>query len=668
MLKRIGFIPVIIMLFAIFIGWQLVNSYNSEDKTSPLEVALHVAYGNQRELEKVLQYYQKSSADSLKYKAVCFLIENMPFYSYYTNKQMESYKSYYAWLKKSKGKSAQQVADSVKKVYGAIIEPGIKRDIMEIDSTYLCNNIEWAFKVWQEQPWGKNISFETFCEYLLPYRIGDEPLEYWREKYYNKYNSLLDSLRTSDSLDIEDPVVAANYLINKLPDRSYYYTSVAPYPFGHIGPEYVQYLSGTCREVTDFAVYLFRALGIPCAIDYVPARIYVNAGHFWLTTWDKNGEEYMTDFPQNLSLVRKNHWYRWDDSPKLYRYTFSVNRTLYEQMAKYGEEIYPFWHLPKFLDVTHNYSYRFSKELIIPQERLYKNYRKGKIAYLCISNRDKWVPIDWTEYNASHLSFKNVRNGAIMRVATYEDGLLCYLTDPFYVERNNNEAYYYSVGNKKRDVVLYAKCDIGRERDLQERMLGGVFEGSNSPDFSNSDTLHIIQEKPVRLINSIKSWCDNAYRYLRYIGPANSHCNVSEVAFYEKNNRVALTGKVIGTPGCYQNDGMHEYTNVFDGNTETSFDYSKPTGGWSGIDVGRKVLIDSIVFTPRNRDNYIRPGDTYELFYCDRDWKSVATIKATSDSLVFRDIPENAVLFLRNHTRGVDERIFIYEKGRQIWK
>ena len=114
----------------------------------------------------------------------------------------------------------------------------------------------------------------------------------------------------SDSLDIEDPVVAANYLINKLPDKWHYYTSTTPYSFGHIGPEYVQYLSGTCREVTDFAVYLFRALGIPCAIDFVPVRSYVNAGHFWLVAWDKTGEAYMANFPENLGMVRKNWWYR----------------------------------------------------------------------------------------------------------------------------------------------------------------------------------------------------------------------------------------------------------------------------------------------------------------------------------------------------------------------
>ena len=657
----------VIVLVIMLIGKVIINSLRKENVTS-LETVLQVAGENRQELEKVLHYYRINLADSLKYKAVCFLIENIPFYTYSDGEQLENYKSYYTWLKKSKSKTPQQVVDSIKKIYGPMKEPSKKRDIMEIDSAYLCRNIDWAFKVWQEQPWGKNISFETFCEYLLPYRIGDEPLSYWRETYYEKYNSLLDSLRMSDSLDIEDPVVAANYLISKLPDKSYYYTSVTPYPFGHIGPEYVQYLSGTCREVTDFAVYLFRALGIPCAIDFVPARSYINAGHFWLTTWNKDGEEYMTDFPQKLRPVRKNWWYRWDDSSKVYRYTFSVNRGLYEQMAKYGEEVYPFWRLPKFTDVTYGYGYNFKKELVIPLDKQYKTKRNGKIAYLCVSARDRWTPVDWTVYDAGHLAFQYVRKGSFMRIATYENGELCFLTDPFYADKQNDEIHYYPVGKERQDVVLYAKCNIEIENRFRNKMIGGVFEGSNHPDFLEKDTLFIIQGKPNRLNTTVKSWSDKEYRYLRYFGPAKGFCNISEVAFYEKNDTIALSGKIIGTPGCSQHDGTHEYTNVFDGKTWTSFDYHQPTGGWAGLDLGRKVRVDRIVYTPRNRDNYVRPDDVYELFYCDRDWKSAGKIKAAADSLVFRDIPVNTLLLLRNHTRGLDERIFIYENGSQLWK
>lgn len=71
--------------------------------------------GNRTELEKVLYYYQQDATDSLKYKAACFLIENMPYHSYTHGEQLEKYKKYYAWLKDSHGKTPEEVADSVKK-------------------------------------------------------------------------------------------------------------------------------------------------------------------------------------------------------------------------------------------------------------------------------------------------------------------------------------------------------------------------------------------------------------------------------------------------------------------------------------------------------------------------------------------------------------------------
>lgn len=172
MVKRVGYFPFVLILLFAFMGGQLVESLSKDEKITSVEASLRSSGVNRKELEKVLHHYQKNPADSLKYKAACFLIENMPFYTYSYGEQLENYKSYYTWLKKSKGKTPQQVVDSIKKIYGPMKEPSKKRDIMEIDSAYLCRNIDWAFKVWQEQPWGKNISFETFCEYILPYRMG----------------------------------------------------------------------------------------------------------------------------------------------------------------------------------------------------------------------------------------------------------------------------------------------------------------------------------------------------------------------------------------------------------------------------------------------------------------------------------------------------------------
>ena len=138
MLKKLCiYIPSILVLLFV-LEWQYARKYLFYEKKTmlPLEVALQAAGGNKKELQKVLHYYKKNPIDSLKYKAACFLIENMPFYIYSSGEQLENYKSYYAWLKVRKGKTAQQVSDSVKKVFGAMKEPKKKRDIMEMDSAY----------------------------------------------------------------------------------------------------------------------------------------------------------------------------------------------------------------------------------------------------------------------------------------------------------------------------------------------------------------------------------------------------------------------------------------------------------------------------------------------------------------------------------------------------
>ena len=68
------------------VGKVIINSLRKENVTS-LETVLQVAGENRQELEKVLHYYRINLSDSLKYKAACFLIENIPFYTYSDREQ-----------------------------------------------------------------------------------------------------------------------------------------------------------------------------------------------------------------------------------------------------------------------------------------------------------------------------------------------------------------------------------------------------------------------------------------------------------------------------------------------------------------------------------------------------------------------------------------------------
>jgi hypothetical protein len=72
------------------------------------------------------------------------------------------------------------------------------------------------------------------------------------------------------------------------------------------------------------------------------------------------------------------------------------------------------------------------------------------------------------------------------------------------------------------------------------------------------------------------------YRYLRYLSPAGSAGNVSEIEFYAGDKK--LTGKGLGTPGSWDNGG-NTFDKALDGDTATFFGGPDATGNHVGIEV-----------------------------------------------------------------------------------
>lgn len=65
------------------------------------------------------------------------------------------------------------------------------------------------------------------------------------------------------------------------------------------------------------------------------------------------------------------------------------------------------------------------------------------------------------------------------------------------------------------------------------RMLLGLFEGANHPDFGDAIPLHLIQTTPeIRTLTWQTIHSSRGFRYVRYIGPANAKCNVAELEFH----------------------------------------------------------------------------------------------------------------------------------------
>lgn len=465
-------------------------------------------------LRHVLELYE---GDSLKQQAALFLISNLACHEGVASGDMGAvYKAYELF---GTGKfTYQQALDSAAKVCGFSGARNItmKKDIY-IDPAYLVTNIEWAFKVWREQPWGKNVPFGQFCEYVLPYRVGNEELVPWREKLYYQFMPIIEKHK-NDS-DIVKPTYAAHLVLDSLLRAPFYFT-------GEMG--------------------------------------------------------------------------------------------------------------------------------------------KGSLVYLCMSNRYDWKPVGWCRYDGQAAVFNDCHGGTVYCLASYDAGSkkLVTLSHPFSVDVDSAKMEFYEPEKETEDVVLFSKFGMIGEFFLG-RMVGGVFEGSRSPGFEHPDTLFRIKDMPLRLCTAVRVDSTKTYRYVRYFGPRGGFGNVSEVGFYSSwADTEPLKGDILGPQeGAH---GSHSYFNVFDGHTDTSYDHPFDYGGWAGLDLGEKKAIGKIVYTPRNRDNFVRKDDLYELLVCHGgEWKSAGTQVAQSDSLLFRNIPKHALLLLRDLSRGEAERLFEYKDGVQ---
>ena len=74
----------------------------------------------------------------------------------------------------------------------------------------------------------------------------------------------------------------------------------------------------------------------------------------------------------------------------------------------------------------------------------------------------------------------------------------------------------------------------------------GLFQGANSSDFSDAIPIYIIDDTTLRE-GDVK--CSRGFRYVRYVGPANSYCQIAEVSFY-------------GIPGDGDDSNLMQLTNL----------------------------------------------------------------------------------------------------------
>jgi hypothetical protein len=601
--------------------------------------------------EVVLNHYRKDQ-NPLKLKAASFLLDNMKgkysiegeLYKVYTDTIKKYYRDPNILFKKLK--LLKKYSYNMNRI----------NDTNIITTDYLIQNIDNAFDIWEKAKWKNDVSFNDFCEFVLPYRIGREPLEDWRRKI--RENSLLRSYNDTLS-SFADVQSAACWLVRKQSELKKNFLL----KWGGDAPNVpdLQYSilnllsTGSCLDLTQYSLFVCRSAGIPVAHDFTPHWANDNMGHDWAAILT-NSELIAYNLP--VIDTFRNNIIPGRLPSKVYRHMFSAHANSHFNIRGYCDFLPPYFNNPCLTDVTTQYLQTCNVKVPV-----LTNVDNEKLAYLTVSNRKDWVPVGWGEIKRINIAnFQEVGINSVYLPVFKNEGGTQPLNYPFIINKNGELRYL------KPDLENLQTIELLRKKPLTvsiqkyiDSMIGGRFQASDNKDFKNAVTLYSIKESPGVYYNNVVVKKLVKYRYVRYIGKDSSKCNVAEIEFFDKGEKIPLKGKFIGTKG------YRKIENAFDGNLLTFYSANEEPNKWIGLDLGKPIEISKIRFASRNDQNHIVVGDRYELYYWNDEWKSLGVKTANSSKLVYDNVPSNSLFLLINISEGKEDRIFTYENGKQIW-
>lgn len=403
-------------VYFLFLILSILTSCSMQKtKSISLKQALSMSGKNREELEKVLEYYKN---DSLKLEAARFLIRNMPFHfsrmEYFVSPEGQQYVPDIRNF--TDNQAVERHCDSLLEK-GYTIRREIVYDIKTLHSNYLIRNIDLAFQVWQK-PWAKDVSFEDFCHFILPYRAQTEAISNLREMFMARYMPLLDSAQ------VQNPLEAAQTVHEQLCKKIKYQKAGNPLASTIEGTE--QLGTGTCEALCDYTTFVMRAVGVPVAV--------------YQTTWTR------MDFIHNWCAIPYNggfHQFNPGDTA-MYSYADKLTTAYYLQPAKVYRRHFDAdlsvlpsqddgyvtqLKSPLFTDVTQEQKLPVYT-LRVPIGK--NNSQKSGLVYLCTHNDKRWQPIAIGTRKQGIARFDHVagRNFLIVAEAAGRDELR-YISEPF---------------------------------------------------------------------------------------------------------------------------------------------------------------------------------------------------------------------------------------------
>lgn len=531
-------------------------------------------------------------------------------------------------------------------------------DSRNVTLDYLKSNIDKAYDMWKRN--SHHISFETFCDFILPYRIGYEPLSDWRTIYKKEYEDKVNPFLVKQYNYYH--LFSIHNMLNQGFNGAVYYPT-SPMPEFTL-TDLLKVKIGNCESYSARGVAQLRTFGIPATIDFVPQWGNRSMGHSWGVMFVN--DNYTLPFGLNESLGSHFDERPEITMPKVYRQTFKIQSDLKEISEDSDPYIPQLFRNQKYIDVTDTYVETSGVSLSVPDSKWLENV---KWIYLAVFNNRDWIPVAYSKIDKDKkVVFEKIGRG-IVYIPFYLDefGRRHYASEPFLLANDGTINYLIAdVGQTKNINVTRKYWESETLKKYNHQLEGGKIVVSNTEDFKDSVLVAVIDNINENRYHTIPLKYSGKYKFVKYLSPKNSYGNIAEIQLFDNDNNLLIPIRNFGGIGAWEE---HSPAKVFDGNELTSYSRISPNDAWAAVELEKPLHLSRIRVHPRTDGNAIYAGDVYQLLYWQNGkWNMIAEHKAGQEDFIsFCNVPENALLLLHNATRGREERIFTYENGKQIW-
>ncbi len=396
---------------------------------------------NRSELEAVLSHYKTNDNNPQKLQAAEFLIKNMPAHYSYAGNAIYEYYEYAAGILADKSLSQEQQRDSLLSItdlkYRDLPDHTVS-DAQVIKADFLIKNIDTSYDRWVNCDWARQITFDEYLEWLLPYKaIELQELDAWRDTLLAHFGKGLEHPIKND-VEYNTTIAIADMLRNDayhgLNRYGLYTRAGLPLLSAHLQA------AQTYGDIPDYAltaVLVFRSAGIPAVWDETPVGSRGTAATRWYTIISDRGEQLNSEW--DFATMMGGSFFPYERGPKVYRSTYAINpeRWEYRQNAKYQ---YPFELGRK--DVTSQYF--LVSDIAIPMDKKVKKQIKDKYVYIASAVRSEekpWQIVDFGVIKHGKASFHDMGREVLYQIQGYNGETLIPISEPFILHKDGSIEY-----------------------------------------------------------------------------------------------------------------------------------------------------------------------------------------------------------------------------------